>query len=314
MLPWLNPRALVVHLSSSKHRKAVRLVLNHYFLSSLQDRCVLIMLHYSSLLESSQDSASLLRALLKFILHLMDTSGTSEGMRNLIDSSIISSVQHILKCKKIGANVFGLGELNIICWFILFKFILFFLAVNIMSTFIHNEPTSLSVLQENKLPDVFLEVVTQDFPISAEVISALPHAFGAICLNQQGLDSFKENMPIRKFLEIFTSDQHLRALIDNDVPHVVGRSVDELVRHHPTLKSDVLAAIEVMMKKVFNIGKAMVPSKRIVEDDGEEEVCMLLYEKISDKDVDMMDVADVSAGAQNSLRFTQYINVVSKVR
>ena len=44
-----------------------------------------------------------------------------------------------------------------------------FLAIEIMSTFIHNEPTCLNILQEAKLPQMFLETVNKGVLVSAEV-------------------------------------------------------------------------------------------------------------------------------------------------
>lgn len=38
-----------------------------------------------------------------------------------------------------------------------------------MSTFIHNEPTCLNILQEAKLPQIFLETVNKGVLVSAEV-------------------------------------------------------------------------------------------------------------------------------------------------
>lgn len=33
------------------------------------------------------------------------------------------------------------------------------LAINIMSTFVHNEPTSLTIIQENNLPETFYNAI-----------------------------------------------------------------------------------------------------------------------------------------------------------
>lgn len=38
-----------------------------------------------------------------------------------------------------------------------------------MATFVHNEPTSLSVLQEAKLPEAFYDAIEEDVEPSAEV-------------------------------------------------------------------------------------------------------------------------------------------------
>ncbi|KAI8810926.1 hypothetical protein BJ742DRAFT_675473 [Cladochytrium replicatum] len=192
--------------------------------------------HLTGRSDLPHEHTAYLRAMLKFVLHLMQTSGRADRMRNLIDSSIPSSVLDIFKHAQLfGANVFGL-------------------AVNIMSTFIHNEPTCLNILQEAKLPQAFLEAVTSNIPVSTEVISSLPNAFGAICLNQQGLAAFNEAKPMGKFFEIFISDEHLRTMQDNDFPHLIGTSIDELIRHHPTLKDDILTAILAMLNRIVENG------------------------------------------------------------
>ncbi|KAI8912022.1 hypothetical protein DFJ77DRAFT_86217 [Powellomyces hirtus] len=187
--------------------------------------------------ELPHERTALLRSLLKFVLHMMQTSGTADRMRNLIDTTLPSSLLTIFEQTQVfGASVFGL-------------------AVNIMSTFIHNEPTCLSILQEAKLPQALLTAISNDVPISAEVISALPNAFGAICLNQQGLDQFNAAKPIGKYLQVLTSEEHIRTLQDNDVPHLIGNSMDELIRHHPSVKDYVMASIIEMLQRVVAIGQ-----------------------------------------------------------
>ncbi|KAJ3224220.1 hypothetical protein HK099_000081 [Clydaea vesicula] len=243
----------------------------------------------------------LLRQAMKFILHLMQSFGTADGMRNLIDTSLPNTILRIFESKRFGASIFGL-------------------AVNIMSTFIHNEPTSLSILQEASLPQSFLKVVLQDFPISAEVVSALPNAFGAICLNQAGLDAFKENLPIQKFMDVFTNSEHILTLLDSDVPHLVGGSLDELIRHHPTLKSDVFDAIGNMLNKVLLIGENQ--TAKTVEEDDNEEFYELFARKDSSDDINMSDgtvatststVISEDKNIKKELKFTKYVDVVSKL-
>ena len=57
------------------------------------------------------DRAALLRSLLKFIMHMMQTSGSADRMRNLIESSLPKSILLILEdSKNFGANVFGIGN------------------------------------------------------------------------------------------------------------------------------------------------------------------------------------------------------------
>lgn len=182
------------------------------------------------------DRGTLLRALLKFVMHMMQTSGSADRMRNLIESSLPKSILIILENSKgFGANVFGIS-------------------INIMATFIHNEPTSLNILQEAKLPQAFLKSINTSMPVSAEVISAIPNAFGAICLNSTGLEAFNEANPIETYLQIFTDKENLRTVQDNDVPHLVGNSMDELIRHQPSLKESIISALISMLSKVIELG------------------------------------------------------------
>ncbi|KAJ3313756.1 hypothetical protein HDV04_001560 [Boothiomyces sp. JEL0838] len=182
----------------------------------------------------------LLRAIMKLVLHMMQSSGTADGMRNLIDSSLPKSLLIIFENSKLFGSIGVFG-----------------LAVNIMSTFIHNEPTSLSILQENQVISAFLNAANQELPVSAEVISAFPNAFGAICLNAPGLQAFTSANPMSNFLSVLTKEDHLKTLLDNDVPHLVGNSIDEFIRHHPTTKDMVMSAIIEMLEKVINIGETI---------------------------------------------------------
>ncbi|KAJ3176473.1 hypothetical protein HK101_010430 [Irineochytrium annulatum] len=239
--------------------------------------------------ELPYDRVTFLRSLLKFIMHMMQTAGTIEGMRNLIDSSLPETVRTIFNHFKIfGANIFGL-------------------AVNIMSCFVHNEPTCLSILQEAKLPNAFYDVAcSQDLPISAEVISALPNAFGALCLNQAGLDAFNAAKPMENFLRTLTIEEHIRPLQDKDVPHLIGTSVDELVRHHPSLKDDILAAIIKMLERVVQIGQVLY--------DDEAELRSLWISKAGeDMDTKPEGEKEKSDGKdRKEARVSQFIDIMSR--
>lgn len=59
------------------------------------------------------------------------------------------------------------------------------------------------------------------------------------------------------FLSVLTKEDHLKTLLDNDVPHLVGNSIDEFIRHHPTTKDMVMSAIIEMLEKVINIGETI---------------------------------------------------------
>jgi E3 ubiquitin-protein ligase HUWE1 len=177
-----------------------------------------------------------IRSVLKLILHLMQNSGTDDGLRNLIDSDLTNHLLTIFENPYIFGQVGAFG-----------------LAANIMSTFIHNEPTSLSILQEARLPQTFLKCAKCLLPVSAEVISAFPNAFGAICLNQTGLNAFMECDPMDSFFSVFTQEDHVRTLLDNDVPHLIGNSIDEFMRHHPILKEQIMKSLIRYLESILQL-------------------------------------------------------------
>lgn len=222
----------------------------------------------------------LLRSLMKLILHLLQSSGTADGMRNIIDSSLPNTLYRIFEKSEIFGHVGAFG-----------------LAVNIMSTFIHNEPTSLSILQEAQLPNAFLIACQRPLSISAEVISALPNAFGAICLNSAGLELFEKLNPIDSYLATFTKLEHLRTLLDNDVPHLIGNSIDEFMRHHPSLKETVMKSIVKLLSSVIDLGRAMesIPS----------EYCHLLTESIPANEINRSQEARMSLFIDVTSRFLE---------
>ncbi|GAO46185.1 hypothetical protein G7K_0422-t1 [Saitoella complicata NRRL Y-17804] len=185
----------------------------------------------------SVENFALLKCMLKFVLHMMQTSGNQDGLRNLIDSSLLKSLSVIFGNEAVfGSSVFAV-------------------AVNILATFIHNEPTSYPIIHEAKLSHAFLEAVSNNILPSADVMASLPNAFGAICLNSQGAELFKQYSPLTKFFEVFLMTEHVKLLTHTDVSGILGTSVDELVRHHPVLKEEVMTGVVTVLKGMIEMGQ-----------------------------------------------------------
>jgi E3 ubiquitin-protein ligase HUWE1 len=222
-----------------------------------------------------------LRWLFKFMNHMMSHSGGGNfdrQMRNLIDSV---PLQQGLKTVLSHAGIYGS--------------IVWSMAVNILTTFIHNEPTSYSIINDAGLSTALLETVSGEkisesseistpdaessnqatspsrphqiysprseteqlasgiLPV-AEAISTVPPAFGAICLAEAGMKLFRSSSALKRFFEIFESAAHVKALDqDPEIPTVIGHSFDELVRHHPVLKSLVLGSLSEMIGRVVSL-------------------------------------------------------------
>ena len=93
---------------------------------------------------------------------------------------------------------------------------------------------------------------------ATDAIMSIPHAFGAICLNNAGLELFLSSDALSTFFGIFVSSDHLKALAaEMEYPKLLGRSFDELVRHHPRLKTAVMDRMLTMLSHLTAACKEM---------------------------------------------------------
>jgi len=86
---------------------------------------------------------------------------------------------------------------------------------------------------------------------------AAVNAFGAMCLNAQGLDMFNTEKPLPHFFDLMTSHDFLRNPMDVDRATGLGSTMDELIRHHPSLKPSVFQCVTSLIKKVIEMGSDM---------------------------------------------------------
>ncbi|KAF9566753.1 hypothetical protein CPC08DRAFT_814629 [Agrocybe pediades] len=218
---------------------------------------------------------AVLKHILRSMHRMMQSSGTAEGLRGLIDMSLLKSIKKILEYRGLfGPNIFPL-------------------AINIMSTFVHNEPTSLAIIQEAGLPETFYKAVEVGIEPAIEVVQAVTNAIGALCLNETGQALLaKRPSIIPTIFSIFTSESHLKVLIDKENAVIVGTAVDELIRHHPFLKGPVFDALKSTFSRIESLGMAYVPPPSIRH---WYQLVPVTAESGSDNDVSMQDVAASSA-------------------
>lgn len=190
----------------------------------------------------SHPAAGLLKALLRAIQRLLSSAGTMDSVRNLADSQLPSAIKLILQHKSI------------------FGYQIYSLAINQMSTIIHSEPTSLAILQEAGLPAAFYDAIENDIEPAFDVIAAIPAALGALCLNEAGLVQLNERTAIKALFGIFTSEKHARVLRERDCASVLGGSLDELIRHQPTLKQTILEQGIALIERLHEVGKEWNPA------------------------------------------------------
>ena len=60
-------------------------------------------------------------------------------------------------------------------------------------------------------------------------------------------------------MAIFMSDKHLKILQEKENAASIGGSLDELIRHHPTLKTSVFESIISILGIIEEMGKRFVP-------------------------------------------------------
>ncbi|KAI1832672.1 hypothetical protein DTO006G1_1630 [Penicillium roqueforti] len=244
-----------------------------------------------------------LRWMFRFVNHIMQHNGGGfdRVLRNLIDSpQLLTSLRLVFE----NARVFGSHVWSN--------------AVNILSSFIHNEPTSYAVIAEAGLSKSLLAAVMgrelhvlekppavepedretetdteaepsatqppsaeaaiqsegkqkdreyaivrpQNTPLApgimpaADALACIPGAFGAICLNSSGLDLFQSSDALESFFEIFENPEHIKCLKDDpELVRSLGTTFDELVRHHPALKTSIMSAVLVMAARINVLGR-----------------------------------------------------------
>ncbi|KAH8119411.1 hypothetical protein DFH11DRAFT_1782299 [Phellopilus nigrolimitatus] len=191
--------------------------------------------------------AGVLKHLLRSMHRMMQSSGTTEGMRGLIDSSLLKSVDKIIEYR----GVFGPTVLPI--------------AINIVATFVHNEPTSLTAIQEAKLPETIYKALEAGIEPSFEVIQSIPNALGALCLNQTGQEQLATHPSIIPALfSIFTSEKHLKVLLDKENSASIGSSIDELIEE---LGNAYVPPGDIQQYYSLNISVTPAPSEDVAMED-----------------------------------------------
>jgi E3 ubiquitin-protein ligase HUWE1 len=151
-------------------------------------------------------------------------------------------------------------------------------AIKALCGFLHNEPTSYTVISEAGIIQSFLDVLNPEpktIPRHSQAVSSIPEnrpqgippisdtiinvcqAFGAICLTTTGFDSFTASGALEKFFEVFESPAHVKVLSDPNVLSMLGSTFDELVRHHPNLRESVLSAVTIMLARVRHISRSL---------------------------------------------------------
>lgn len=188
--------------------------------------------------------AALLKSMLNFLKKSIQDHAHFNGMRNIMESSLPKSLQHIIS----NADYYGPS--------------LFLLATDVVTVYVFNEPSLLSSLQETGLTNVILRSLLQkEVPATREILGSLPNIFSALCLNERGLMEFMSYDPFDKFLRVLLSPDYLVAMRRRrssdplgDTSTNLGNAMDDLMKHHPYLRTDAIEAIVRLLHELVRFG------------------------------------------------------------
>ncbi|XP_011213379.2 E3 ubiquitin-protein ligase HUWE1 [Bactrocera dorsalis] len=188
--------------------------------------------------------AALLKSMLNFLKKSIQDHAHFNGMRNIMESSLPKSLQHIIS----NAEYYGPS--------------LFLLATDVVTVYVFNEPSLLSSLQETGLTNIILRSLLQkEVPATREILGSLPNIFSALCLNERGLMEFMSYDPFDKFLRVLLSPDYLVAMRRRrssdplgDTSTNLGNAMDDLMKHHPYLRTDAIEAIVRLLHDLVRFG------------------------------------------------------------
>ncbi|CAM4777913.1 unnamed protein product [Rotaria magnacalcarata] len=190
----------------------------------------------------------------------MDTSGLIDENYKLIPPSprlaIADKIHHIMdgslpnSLKYIISNVEYYGSS------------LFHLAADVITSFVFQEPSQLSSLQDNGLTDVLMHaLLKRDVPATCDIFVLLPNIFSALCLNKRGLENFMEYKLLDKLLRDLLSPEYLtlmrkRRVTDEmyDTGSWLGNAVNQLTRNQISLRSEAMKSIIKLLEQLVELG------------------------------------------------------------
>jgi E3 ubiquitin-protein ligase HUWE1 len=76
-----------------------------------------------------------------------------------------------------------------------------------------------------------------------------------LCLNQVGQDQLAARPTIiPEIIGVLTSERHLKVLHEKENAVLIGTAIDELIRHHPSLKTPVFDSLVSTLNTIEDLG------------------------------------------------------------
>lgn len=183
---------------------------------------------HMALPDLDHDHTSLLNSHLRLLDRLLSTAGGDDRLRNLVEGNLFKALRIVF----LAPGSFPPETLAF--------------SVSILSAFVHHEPTSLSFLQEQGVPQALLAALASPHPLppQGDLLVRLPQAFSALCLNSLGVEQFAACNPVRKLLLVFLdSEAYMKPLKSHLAASEIGRGLDEFMRHQPAFRDSTIEAL-----------------------------------------------------------------------
>ncbi|VDM57399.1 unnamed protein product [Angiostrongylus costaricensis] len=184
--------------------------------------------------------SGLIKALITFIKRAIQDNQFQDSVRHIMEGHLPDALMHIISNSEY------------------YSASLYHHATQLVVNFIYQEPSQLSVLQNRHVPYVILQsMLRKELPNSRDVISHMGNVFTALCLNEKGLKQFKAYAPFDHVFKIVLSIKFIVTMKKkrsemNDAAQGIGSSLDDLLRHQPTLKPLMLNSVLVVCLIYFD--------------------------------------------------------------
>jgi len=120
---------------------------------------------------------------------------------------------------------------------------IFALAGKTISQIAHSEPTTTSFLIEARIADALIESLGRGgIPCSNSALKCVPNLISALCLVPAGLEKIQESNVLFMYFKLLSSAQYIQAIVE-DTAEDIGSNFEELVRHVPALKNEIVSAV-----------------------------------------------------------------------
>ncbi|XGW27129.1 hypothetical protein V3C99_007605 [Haemonchus contortus] len=196
--------------------------------------------------------SGLIKALITFIKRAIQDTQFQDSVRHIMEGQLPDALMHIISNSEY------------------YSASLYHHATQLVVNFIYQEPAQLTVLQNRHVPYVILQsMLRKELPNSRDVISHMGNVFTALCLNEKGLKQFKAYAPFDHVFNIVLSIKFIVTMKKkrsemNEAAQGIGSSLDDLLRHQPTLKPLMLNSVLGMLDRLVELGNNPPPNTKIV--------------------------------------------------